>query len=111
MPLYIFSNPKNGDLIEVVQGINDPHEYTDKKGQKWERVFTVPNAAIDTEIDPFSPQEYAQKTGKSKITYGELLEKSKELSDKRTQKLGYDPVKKDFIQREKKRRHGKFREE
>lgn len=111
MPLYIFSHPKTGKLIEIIQGINDIHEYTDDAGQKWNREFTVPNASIDTEIDPFSAKQFAEKTGKSKITYGQLLEKSKELSEKRAQKLGYDPVKKDFIKKEKKRRHGKFREE
>ena len=111
MPLYIFSNPKTGELIEVIQGINDPHEHSDNKGLKWDRVFTVPTASVDTEIDAFSQKEYAEKTGKKKITYGDLLEKSKELSDKRTQKMGHDPIKAGFIQKEKKRRHGKFREE
>ena len=111
MPIYLYSNPKTGKILEVVQGINDSHEYIDAKGLRWNREFTVPNASIDTEIDPFSPKEYIEKMGKSKTTFGELLEKSKELSDKRVQKMGHDPIKADFVKKEKRRRHGKFKEE
>lgn len=104
---YIFSHPKTGETIEVSQKANDKHEYTDSKGIKWNRVFTVPHAAIDTKIDPFSSKEYIGKGGRARTTYGELLDRSQELSEKRKQIAGHDPIQEAFIAKERKRRGGK----
>ena len=53
MPIYLFKNPKNGKVKEVFQSMNSDHIYSED-GVKWERVFTVPQASIDTEIDAIS---------------------------------------------------------
>lgn len=105
--IYLFSHPKTGETIEVSQKANDTHEYIDSKGVKWNRVFTVPHANFDTKVDPFSSQEYIEKVGRRRTTYGELLEKSKEMSEKRKQKLGYDPIKDKFMKEESQKRGGK----
>jgi hypothetical protein len=88
--IYVYQNPEDGRVVEVSQGMNDVHEYFED-GIKWNRVFTVPNAAIDTKIDPFSAQAFADKTAK-KGTMGDIFDRSKEMSEARKDKLGYDPV-------------------
>ena len=53
MPLYLFKNPKTNKIISVFQAMNDDHSYSEN-GIKYERIFTVPNASIDSQIDPNS---------------------------------------------------------
>ena len=89
--IYIYSHPDSGETIEVNQGMNDVHEYVDDQGVKWNRVFTVPNSGIDTKIDPFSSTAFLDKT-RNKGTMGDLIDRSKDLSAQRKDKLGYDPV-------------------
>jgi hypothetical protein len=93
MPIYIFEHPKTKKQIELIQGMNEKHEYVDGKGIKWNRIFSKPNAAVDTEIDPFSYTDFVNKTNNKKGTVGDLWDKSAELSDKRAKKVGKDPVK------------------
>ncbi len=46
MPLYEYKNPNTEEVIEISQGMNDPHEYVDDNGLKWERLFFSPQAAV-----------------------------------------------------------------
>mgnify|MGYP003968886965 FL=1 len=39
MPIYLYKHPEEEHFVEVVQGMNDPHEYTDPEGVSWKRVF------------------------------------------------------------------------
>ena len=39
MPIYVYKHPDKENYIEVVQSMNDVHEYTDKDNLKWKRVF------------------------------------------------------------------------
>lgn len=91
MPIYLFKNPKSNKIVQVYQEMNAEHSYSEN-GIKYERVFTVPNAAIDSEIDPNSAQQFVEKTGKMKGTLGEIWDYSKELSEKRAKSSGVDPV-------------------
>ena len=105
MPLYLFEHPETGETIEVVQKMSDPHEYTDKNGVKWARVWQTPNAMIDSDIDPFNQRQWNEKTAKGKGTVGDLWDRSAELSEKRKKVLGHDPIKdKHFKDYSKKRR-------
>lgn len=83
MPIYIFQHPKTQEILEIVQKISETHEYIDKEGIKWDRVFTKPYASIDSKIDPFSAKDFVEKTGRKKGTVGDLWDKSAELSEKR----------------------------
>lgn len=105
MPLYTFEHPETGELIDVLLGMNDEKKFIDEKGLKWERVFISPNAAIDSKIDPFSSQSFVDKTN-SKGSMGDLIDRSKEMSDKRKNKLGYDPVQKKYFENYSKKRRG-----
>lgn len=91
MPVYLFKNPNTEEIVHVVQSMNDDHEYSEN-GVKFERVFTIPNATIDDNIDPNSSQAFIEKTGKMKGTLGEIWDYSQELSNKRKKMYGEDPV-------------------
>lgn len=92
MALFIYQNPNTLETIEIVQSMLEKHEY-EKDGVKWNRIFSLPNASIDTKCDPFSQNSFVEKTGKGKGSYGDLLDRSREMSEKREKTLGKDPLK------------------
>jgi hypothetical protein len=94
MPIYEFEHPKTKKRLLVIQKMDDVHEYTDERGVKWSRVFGIPNAKIDADIDPFSERAFMEKTKNFKGSVGDLFDMSRELSEKRAIKRnGKDPVK------------------
>lgn len=94
MPEYLYRNPKNGEIVAVIQRINEEHSFS-SQGVKYERVYVPVNLGIDSNIDPNNQADFISKT-KAK-TYGELWDASAELSSKRAEKnQGSDPVKADF---------------
>tara|TARA_Y100000310_G_C20577348_1_gene761111 strand:+ start:919 stop:1275 length:357 start_codon:yes stop_codon:yes gene_type:complete len=106
MPIYQFRHPEYPIVIEEVQKMTDPHVYVDSEGIEWVRIFTVPNASIDSQPDPFDSKRFVEATKDTGGTYGDLLDRAKEASEKRTQKLGYDPVKKEYFKNYSKNRNG-----
>ena len=109
MPLYTFINPHTEEEIDVVQSMKEPHVYVDENGLEWKRKWTLPNATIDADIDPFDKQAFNRKidsTTGEKGTIGDLWDRSKELSEKRKQKLGYDTVKNKHLDKWSKDRRG-----
>lgn len=110
MPIYLFKNPTSNKIVQVYQEMNAEHSYSEN-GINYERVFTVPNAAIDSEIDPNSAQQFVEKTGKMKGTLGEIWDYSKELSEKRAKSSGVDPVRQQAEASYSKKRKGiKYKE-
>ena len=111
MPEYLFENPETGEVISVIQGIDEKHTYSEE-GKEFNRVFTVPNASVDGDIDPFSAQQFSEKTKNMKGTMGEVWDYSSELSQKRKESRGgEDPVRKKAEQKYSKKRRGmKYRE-
>lgn len=113
MPDYAFvnaSNPKQtslrfyhmSDVPSVGTTITDP-----ETGVQWRRVFTNPQMGVDTvAIDPFSAKDYVRATGK-KGRIGDLWDRSAEMSAKRAEKEGLDPVKEGFYRDYSKKRKGK----
>jgi hypothetical protein len=107
MPFYLFQNPKTQEVIEVMQSMKADHVYVDNDGLKWERVFTVPNAAIDSSgVDPYSEKDFLKATDKRGITCGEMFDLSAEMSQKRESKDGKDKVK-EKTQKDYKKKTGK----
>ena len=97
MPIYQFSHPEHPIIIEVVQSMKEPHIYIDEEGVEWTRVWDLPNASIDTKIDPWSASDFSRKTGEKKGTMGDLWDQSKEMSQERAKQCGgTDPVKKKY---------------
>lgn len=95
MPIYTFENPNSGEIVEVMQAMNDKHIYIDESGLKYRRLYSSPNMAIDSQFDAFSSKDFAEKTRSKKGTIGDLINKSKELSEKRGGNAN-DPVLKNF---------------
>ncbi len=106
MPIYVYKHPDHEEYEEVFQGMNDEHVY-EKGGVKWERVFLAPNASVDSEIDPFNNRHFIDATANKKGTYGDILDFSKEQSEKRAaQRDGVDPVKQKYFDNYSKERKG-----
>lgn len=100
--IYIYQNPTTEEIKEVEQGMNEVHEYFED-GVKWNRVFTVPNTAIDTKIDAFSSQDFVKKTANHKGTLGDLFDMSRDMAEKRKDKAGHDPVQEKVVRDYKKK--------
>ena len=83
MPIYLFQNPKTEEIIEIIQNMNEAHVFIDSNGLEYKRIYTVPSSSIDSKIDAFSSKDFAEKTRNKKGTIGDLLNASKELSEKR----------------------------
>jgi hypothetical protein len=106
MPIYIFQSPKTGEVKEILQNINDDHSYSEG-GVVWQRIFTVPNAAIDTKNDIFDSKGFAAKTMNKKGSVGDLFDAAKEASEKREKITGKDPIKQDYFKKWSAKRKGK----
>lgn len=100
MPQYLYEHIESGEVVEIFQHMKDEHIFCgqngDEKGQ-WRRVWTVPQASIDSKIDPFSKRDFVEKTGRKKGTYGDLLDAAKEAHEQRVAKEGRDTVKEKFL--------------
>jgi hypothetical protein len=102
MPIYIYRHPQKEIYKEIIQTMNENHIYFEDEIE-WKRVFTVPQASIDTKINPFSSKEFVEKTGNKKGTFGDMMDFSAEMSRQREDKVGTDdPVKRKFFDNYKK---------
>ena len=109
MPLYTYKRESTGEYRDILQGMNDVHEYFGEDGTEddWKRVFHAPNTSVSSNIDPFNSKAFVEKTGNQKGTVGDLLDQSAELSAKRADKNGgVDPVKEKYYQDYAAKRNG-----
>jgi hypothetical protein len=108
MPIYLYENPKTGEIKEIIQRMDEQHIYSEDN-LEWKRVFSVPNANIDTvsNINPFSKQDFIKKTAKTGMTMGDMWDLSGELSRKREKKRGKDPVKEQTVKAYERKTGGK----
>jgi hypothetical protein len=108
MPIYTFIHPDTEEEVDVTQNMKESHVYIDENGLEWKRKWTLPNAQIDADVDPFDKQAFNRRIDASgKGTVGELWDRSRELSEKRKSKLGYDPVQKEYEKKYSKDRMGR----
>lgn len=110
MPIYLFENTKTGETHEVVYHMDEPKDYRGPNGKAaagvWRRVWIKPQMAVDAmPIDPYSAKDYIKATNKKGVI-GDLWDRSAELSAKRTEKEGVDPVKETFYKRYSAKRKG-----
>ena len=103
MPIYVFKHPEKEQYVELAQSMSEKHIYFDDDGLRWERVYFSPQFNTQGKIDAFDNKKFVDKTGKMKGTYGDLMDYSKELSEERESKMGYDPVKKAYFDNYKKK--------
>ncbi len=111
MPQYLFKHKITGEIRETFFRMNEDKIYKGdtNKDDNWERIFTAPNAATNTQIDAFNVKDFSAKTADKKETFGSMFDRSKEASEKRKQKLGVkiDPVKEKYWDKWSKDRGGK----
>ena len=111
MPQYSFQNQITGEIIEIFQKMSDEHVYFDENGLKWNRLFTPPQMSFDVKCDPNSVQDFVKVTNKPG-TYGDLWDRSAELSAKRADKNGgIDPVKEQYFKEYSEKRNGQKHQE
>ena len=108
MPLYTYKNTETGEVVDVLQGMNDKHVYHGESGTEhcWIRVYHKPCVSIDpalSTIDPYSSEDFVNRTREKNGTIGDLIDLSAELSEKRAGTTGQDPVKKKYFDDYKKR--------
>jgi len=107
MPEYLFQHPQTKEVISLFQKMKDLHEYTDEEGVEWKRILTSPQVNGEAPINPWSNSDFVEKTGKMKGSYGDILDKSKELSEMRaSQNEGVDPVKEKYFDKYAESRKG-----
>lgn len=110
MPIYLFRNPKTGEIKEITLSVNEEKKYKEN-GIEWDREFTIPNASIDTKINEFSERDFVDKTAKKNYSLGEMWDASKELSQKREKSEGKDSIKEKSLENYSKKRKGiKYRD-
>lgn len=109
MPIYTYYNTATEEFRDIFQNMKDKHEYFGESGEEdtWVRVFYAPNASIDSKIDPFNPNDFVAKTASKKGSIGDLLDASKELSEKRASSSGgRDPIKEKYFKEYSEKRKG-----
>ncbi len=95
MPFYLFENVETGEYKEVFFHMNDEKIYNGEDGTQvgvWSRRYYSPNAGVDTRINPESARDFVEKTGRKKGTIGDILDASAEMSARRTEIMGKDPL-------------------
>ena len=80
MPIYSYIDDDTEQIHDVVQGMNDVHEYY-HNGKKLRRVYYATNASIDTNAS--SENSFIEKTAKMRGNIGDIQDYSRELSEKR----------------------------
>tara|TARA_A100001037_G_C14788357_1_gene473493 strand:+ start:38 stop:418 length:381 start_codon:yes stop_codon:yes gene_type:complete len=107
MPTYTFQHPNTEEIIDVIQGMNDDHVYIDENGTEWNRVWSCPQINAEAEIDPWSKSDFMEKTKNSKGNMGDLLDRSKEMSEARAKEYGgEDPIRNKYFKNYSKERMG-----
>jgi hypothetical protein len=103
MPEYTFFNTETEEYRDVFFKMNDKKIYSGEDGSevgKWRRVFHAPNASVDSvsNINPFDIKGAVEKTRNKKGSVGEMWDASREMSERRQDKIGgEDPIKRKFF--------------
>tara|TARA_A100001515_G_C4533364_1_gene197668 strand:- start:54 stop:446 length:393 start_codon:yes stop_codon:yes gene_type:complete len=106
--IYSFRNTKTNEIKEVEMPMKDYKPYKGENGNEdfWERIYDIPQVNIgDSKAeDPFNTNSFIDKTSRLKGSYGDIMDYSAELSEKRAAlNGGEDPIKrKHFDNYEKK---------
>ena len=91
MPIYLFQHPKTQEVREIVQRMSEEHVFVEK-GVKWDRIFTKPQASIDTQISAHDVGDFVKKTKNKNYSLGQMWDISGELSKKREGASGVDEI-------------------
>ena len=111
--IYLFYNTETDEYREIEMSMKEYAPYRGKNNDEdaWERVYETPQISMRnstaTKLNPYSQNEFVERTGKMKGSVGDMLDYSKELSEKRAEKAGgLDPIKEKFFDNYAKERGG-----
>ena len=98
---YNFIHKVTGETKEVEMPMSDYKLYKGENGQDegWQRVYDAPQVNIGNyvakKVNPWDNNQFIERTGKMKGTYGDLQDYSAQMSEKRAKEspTGEDPVK------------------
>ena len=114
MGLYIFQHPQTKEIKEVFQHMKEDHIF-EQDGVRWDRIFTIPQTSIDTQINPHSSRDFIEKTKKKNYSIGDMWDESSRLSEKRAKVSGRDEVKQktidDYCHKTKGKKHPGIKKE
>lgn len=108
MPVYLYQNPNDGEIKEIIQSVHDVHEYYEND-IKWNRIFTAPEVNTQEKLNiNSSAKDFSRVTSNKKGSVGDMWDQSQELSEKRKKVYGKDPVKQKYFEDWSKKRNGKI---
>ncbi|MFT6546526.1 MAG: hypothetical protein ACJAT2_003875 [Bacteriovoracaceae bacterium] len=107
MPIYLYKHPNKDQYVEIVQTMSEDHVHFDDDGLEWKREWFSPQLNTEGSIDPFNNVAFIDKTGKMKGTHGDMMDYSKEMSEKRKSITGgKDPVQEAYYKKYSSTRKG-----
>jgi len=107
MPLYTFSHPDTGELVDIFFSMNDTKEYIDSDGVKWVREYHSPELNATGKTDAWNSKQFVEKTGRGIGKMGDMMDMSSDLSKERaSQNGGVDPLKEKYYKKYSKERLG-----
>ncbi len=109
MPLYVMESEAGEiqDMYYTMAEVPRLGQVIDIEGVKWKRVFSAPNAAINSvQTDPHSAKDFNRQFDGKKVTVGDMWDASKEASLKRAGTSGQDHIKKTYYDNYAKERKG-----
>lgn len=107
MPIYVFSHPKTGQVKEIFLPMNGPITYSEG-GVIWTREYAFNVAVKDSPVNPWKQNDYMRKTQEMRGNLGDVMDLSRELSEKRAQDNGgVDPVKQTYFKEYSQKRGGR----
>ena len=51
MPEYLYQNPETGEVLSIIQGMNDEHKFVDDQGLEWKRIFLNPTLIVTGKLN------------------------------------------------------------
>jgi len=106
MPMYVFENPETGEQLEIFFHMSDEKKYIDEQSLEWKRVFVSSQINCHS-IDPWDNNAFVNETKNMKGSVGDLLDASKDLSEKRAKSNGgTDPLKEKYFKKYSESRNG-----
>jgi len=101
---YLFHNKETDEYREIEMSMKEYAPYRGENDNEdcWERIYETPQISMghstSKTVDPYSQNEFVERTGKMKGNFGNMMDYSKELSEKRAKDHGgVDPVKKKYF--------------
>lgn len=116
MPEYLFRKEGTEDITtsffyKMTEAPALGSKIIDQDGIIWIRIVSLDinlgkGTSESTKVDPYSEKQFKDRFEGKKVTLGDMMDASKELSEKRAAKEGKDPVKQKFYDKYAEERKG-----